>query len=777
MSYADSTLPTLDPQPLDAAAVQVSILNARRLQEPGTLSVDGLLTLAELAAWIRDPQSPLKNQTGELRLTLRQHGRESGGLYQTAKARLPACIPAAHAPPGTPLAGLAAAYHNSLYGFDIDEGREILNLTALRRELQATPGCVFVATSAGGDGLYCLIAGPRAESDQDYKDKWQAISDQVLPAAASAASGGQSKNLNRLRFLAFDSEVWLADGSVIPVQVVPDARPGSPLPVQAAPLLDCLAFIEPPQEYNEWLGWLMTFKAAGLSVTDVESWSARGDSYQAGEVSSRWSGLDRPETQDEAERKIRGTAYRAGWREPRAVHQAAPRQDAPRAGAPGVVALSERQQIADVCVWWLGNFFRFDVERRSFWHWTEGNYWREVLDENEIVDPLNNERLLIAHHLQGKGQLALRDLVESHAAFERMVGNKSGEWWSRVRTLLTRPTPTPPPWEVATPGGVVDLRSGGLEPHNPAKHDTTAITKGNFRPLEAARLRAVLWQRLSVNISEDDFDQLIACLGLGLARRTTDYTSLLWLYGESGSGKSFLMHLLRDAFGRHCMGVSERLLVSRNRTDIDAALADLIEADPALITVSETAKVSPQRVLSLTGGDVETARRPHGKVISKALSGLTIAASVVAPPMPADTGLRRRLAVVHFPRSLDTQARRSRSLATEELDAVVTLAILAAMQVETEGWTPPRGNERAKADFIREADPKHEWLEGLNDTYAGKTLAALVDEYNAAYPGSPTTDRSLGRAITNSDRWEVERVGRGDSRKRRLRLRGQPSAA
>ena len=197
----------------------------------------------------------LAQRTAELRAALAEGGRE--GRYRELKARMPAVVPAVAAPPGTATKGISARYYNGLYGFDIDEGREFMDKDAVFDSLIKAPGCVFVGTSCGGDALYAFFAGPKAEDYKDYTRHWEAIAG-GLPPSARAASGRASKNLNRLRFISYDPDLWVAEyveplagaRSVEPQTARPDYSPSG----ESAEYRDALEWVDPPGDYNDWLG-------------------------------------------------------------------------------------------------------------------------------------------------------------------------------------------------------------------------------------------------------------------------------------------------------------------------------------------------------------------------------------------------------------------------------------------------------------------------------------------------------------------------------------------
>ena len=192
--------------------------------------VNGLVTLDKIAACIRGDSKTLPAKTAALRAALQVEGRK--GRYETDKLLMPAILPAAQAPVGTAIKGLSLEHHNGLYGFDVDEQREDMDLAAVRQDLIAAPGAVMVGTSCAGDALFAIFAGPRAETDDDYKANWRRVAE-TLPDSAKANNGKASKNFNRLRFLAHDPNVWLAD-TVVPLLGAPQF-PTQPEPTPSAP--------------------------------------------------------------------------------------------------------------------------------------------------------------------------------------------------------------------------------------------------------------------------------------------------------------------------------------------------------------------------------------------------------------------------------------------------------------------------------------------------------------------------------------------------------------
>ena len=430
-------------------------------------------------------------------------------------------------------------------------------------------------------------------------------------------------------------------------------------------------------------------------------------------------------------------------------------------------SVSDWTAIGEICGAHLSKQFRHDRNNDTWYEWRDGTHWVQIRKTVIITDALHNDRLRIAADLGDQGRDDLRNLLVDDRNWRRETGSSRGEWWAGLRRSLTRPKPSPPLYQMATPDGVVDIRNGKIQPHNPLVHDTVAVTNGSYRPHEIESLKGILWDRLQHNVAVDDFEQLTELLGVAVARRSVDYSSILWFVGASGSGKSATASLIQSAFGGMSMGASAELLTRTPRGDIDAELAQLMKVDPVVLCISEVKSVGMSRLLYLSGGDRFGARRPHGSPQQGSLSGMIVATSVEAPSMDVDSGISRRIAVVPFPAKLEESVNPNRFFSQDELNAVITLSIEAAVHVGHRGWVPPLGNVEAKRAFLAEADPVSAWLQELPDSWHGKQLLEVLDNYNREMP-EPTTMTKLGTRISTSARWTgVTRVILVEENKRR----------
>ena len=432
---------------------------------------------------------------------------------------------------------------------------------------------------------------------------------------------------------------------------------------------------------------------------------------------------------------------------------------------------SHVQQIAAHCAELVRGWVRFDNSLWDWWLW-DVNHWRVARSLQEITDHLNAHRLRIAGELESKGMIHHAQMVADAKHWGGGLYRKDGEWWSEFRQQLERPPPAPPDGQVATPEGVVDLRTGEMESHDSATHDTLAVTAGRYRPEDAEELSGKLYgRRLRHNISEEDYKALLQLMGLGLARRAQQQRSIVWLYGVSGSGKGMTKNLIGQAFGGF-VGEATLAMLERRQNDIDADMADLLERDPCFILCDELggSSIKQGKLFALTGNSKYRARRPHQRIpFNRVLRAIWVAPTTDPPKMSTSRDLRRRSAAIGFEQAYD-QGNPNEDFSQDELDAMVTSAIIEAKKVFEPGYEAPVGNLRRRAQLLEAADHALEWIEALpSDDYAGMLTEAVHKEYTEEGDSVEINLSHFGRKVNESTRWETWKPKRGAKAQLRLK--------
>ena len=161
------------------------------------------------------------------------------------------------------------------------------------------------------------------------------------------------------------------------------------------------------------------------------------------------------------------------------------------------------------------------------------------------------------------------------------------------------------PWLLNTPGGIVDLRTGEMQPAHPEDNCTkiTAVVPGGECPQ---------WRRFLDRITGGDrelIDYLQTSLGYSLTGDTREH-ALFFLHGTGANGKSVFVSTVAGIVANyHTTAPIETFTASRNERH-PTELAQLHGA--RLVTASETEEGIPwaeTKIKMLTGGDKVAARR------------------------------------------------------------------------------------------------------------------------------------------------------------------------
>jgi P4 family phage/plasmid primase-like protien len=161
------------------------------------------------------------------------------------------------------------------------------------------------------------------------------------------------------------------------------------------------------------------------------------------------------------------------------------------------------------------------------------------------------------------------------------------------------------PWELNTPAGIVDLRTGELCPSDPAKLHTRVT--GCAPDLDAD---PTTWARFLTDTFNDE--TLIAYL-----RRLVGYSAvgvvgphvLPFCHGSGGNGKGVFLEVLVKALGDYATTAPSGFLMASAHVSHETEIARLAGARMVLCSeVNEDDRFDEAKVKQLTGGDTLTAR-------------------------------------------------------------------------------------------------------------------------------------------------------------------------
>jgi putative DNA primase/helicase len=166
------------------------------------------------------------------------------------------------------------------------------------------------------------------------------------------------------------------------------------------------------------------------------------------------------------------------------------------------------------------------------------------------------------------------------------------------------------PWLFNLQNGIINLKTGELQPHDPAKM-MTKISPVAFDPAA----KCPLWQKFLARVQDDDqqmMDFLSRAVGYTLTGDTA-IQAMFFLHGDGCNGKGVLTSVIRHLMGSYAENASFDTFVTRkNDSRIRNDLAAL--AGARYVTASESQDghhLDEALIKSLTGGDPITARFLH----------------------------------------------------------------------------------------------------------------------------------------------------------------------
>lgn len=264
------------------------------------------------------------------------------------------------------------------------------------------------------------------------------------------------------------------------------------------------------------------------------------------------------------------------------------------------------------------------------------------------------------------------------------------------------------PYLLNTPGGIVDLRTGDLGPHDPQQFMTrsTAVTP------EIGAMP--LWERFLDEATAGDKDMqlyLQRLIGYALTGLKTEH-NLAFLYGPGGNGKGVFLNTITAIFDSYAKPASMDTFTAAKFERHPADMAGL--AGARLVTAQETQegrRWDEQKVKTLTSSDRVQARFMRENFFEFTPNFKLVFAGNHKPEIRnLDDAMRRRFHLVPF----TVKPRRVDPLLPEKLKAewpqILAWAIEGARMWLAQGLNPPASVLEATAEYFDEEDPIGQWI-------------------------------------------------------------------
>ncbi|GAA4256426.1 hypothetical protein GCM10022255_069180 [Dactylosporangium darangshiense] len=265
------------------------------------------------------------------------------------------------------------------------------------------------------------------------------------------------------------------------------------------------------------------------------------------------------------------------------------------------------------------------------------------------------------------------------------------------------------PYELNTPGGIVDLRTGEVAAPDPARlHTRSTAAAPDFDR------RAERWERFLGDTFGDDNglrDYVQRLLGVSAIGAVLEQL-LPFALGAGANGKSTLLEASMHAMGLGGSGyaivASSELLMQRQFADHPAELAQLHGARLVVCSeLNEGSRFSESRVKQLTGRDSISARFMRGNWFTFAPSHTLWLLGNHRPEVrTGGLAFWRRVRLVPFMNTLP-EARQDRHLGerlAEEAPAVLAWIIRGAVDYHRHGLAEPQSVRTATAAYASDED-------------------------------------------------------------------------
>ena len=286
------------------------------------------------------------------------------------------------------------------------------------------------------------------------------------------------------------------------------------------------------------------------------------------------------------------------------------------------------------------------------------------------------------------------------------------------------------PWALNTPGGVVDLHTGNVTPHDRA----LAMTK-----ITAATPRGdcPTWRGFLATVTGGDPDlqsYLQRMAGYCLTGVTSEH-ALFFLYGTGANGKSVFANTLTAILGDYATVAAMDMFMATTSERHPTDMAGLRGA--RVVTSIETEqgrRWAESKLKALTGGDKITARFMRQDFFEFIPQFKLLVAGNHKPAIRnVDEAMRRRLHMVPFTVTIPP-AKRDKQLPDRllaERDGILAWAVEGCLAWQRTGLRPPAAVMAATDEYFEAEDALGRWLDERCEAGANhaETSAALFADW------------------------------------------------
>lgn len=263
-------------------------------------------------------------------------------------------------------------------------------------------------------------------------------------------------------------------------------------------------------------------------------------------------------------------------------------------------------------------------------------------------------------------------------------------------------------WVLNTPGGIVDLRTGTILPHDPDRYITkiTAVAPGGLCP----RWIKFLDEITGGNVELQQFLQRTA--GYGLTGSTREH-ALFFFFGSGGNGKGVFLNTLAMILADYAAVAPMEAFIATHNERHPTDLAGLRGA--RIVTSQETEegrRWAESKIKALTGGDPITARFMRQDFFTYLPCFKLVIAGNHKPGLRGvDEAIRRRFHLVPFVVTFADPDRDLSDKLRAEWPGILQWMIEGSLAWQRDGLSPPTIVRTATEAYLGEEDAIARWAD------------------------------------------------------------------
>lgn len=201
------------------------------------------------------------------------------------------------------------------------------------------------------------------------------------------------------------------------------------------------------------------------------------------------------------------------------------------------------------------------------------------------------------------------------------------------------------PNHLNTPNGVVDLRTGTIEPHSDAFR-FTAITRVNYDP----KATSALWRKALNALPTALHEHVQLLFGQAITGFPPDHDKVTFLQGGGENGKSSLLDGITLSLGSFSGPVPEKVMLAKPGESVPEMMELRGKRLVVLEEMPQGGRLSTKRLKDVAGTGTLNGRPLYGKtVVWQATHTMFVTSNHRPPVTETDHGTWRRLQMIVFP--------------------------------------------------------------------------------------------------------------------------------